>query len=229
MPPLASLAASLLVASPPLAACGPPCRFRRRRRKPSLPSAYPQPTLNLPSNAFPCRSRRPLLATSERSSRADHLILLSACHAQGTRAEWAPLKLNTTNCRPGHGKMQVSFSHVGSGGARKTPPLSLGTWPTEGPGHEEALRWYMNVQSKLHPLRGKVGPTDVRVQHLMLACRQAAKAAKANEAAKQVRIPARILERTSRILCVSVRVPARVSLLTLLRIPCVSSRIPCVS
>jgi hypothetical protein len=179
MPPLASLAASLLVASPPLAACGPPCRFRRRRRKPSLPSAYPQPTLNLPSNAFPCRSRRPLLATSERSSRADHLILLSACHAQGTRAEWAPLKLNTTNCRPGHGKMQVSFSHVGSGGAKKTSPLSLGTWPTEGPGHEEALRWYMNVQSKLHPLRGKVGPTDVRVQHLMLACRQAAKAAKA--------------------------------------------------
>ena len=229
MPPLASLAASLLVASPPLAACGPPCRFRRRRRKPSLPSAYPQPTLNLPSNAFPSRSRRPLLATSERSSRADHLILLSACHAQGTRAEWAPLKLNTTNCRPGHGKMQVSFSHVGSGGAKKTSPLSLGTWPTEGAGHEEALRWYTNVQSKLHPLRGKVDPTDVRVQQLMSECRQAAKAAKANEAAKQVRIPARILERTSRILCVSVRVPARVSLLTLLRIPCVSSRIPCVS
>ena len=58
MPPLASLAASLLVASPPLAACGPPCRFRRRRRKPSLPSAYPQPTLSLPSNPFPSRSRR---------------------------------------------------------------------------------------------------------------------------------------------------------------------------
>jgi len=53
MPPLASLAASLLVASPPLAACGPPARFRRRRRRPSLPSAYPQPTLSLPSNPFP--------------------------------------------------------------------------------------------------------------------------------------------------------------------------------
>ena len=191
----------------------------------------------------------PLLATRERSSRADHFVVLRACHAQGTRAEhlvrvpqtyemsdeemscweWAPLKLNTTNCRPGHGKMQVSFSHVGSGGAKKTSPLSLGTWPTEGAGHEEALRWYTNVQSKLHPLRGKVDPTDVRVQQLMSECRQAAKAAKANEAAKQVRIPARILERTSCILCVSVRVPARVSLLTLLRIPCVSSRVPCVS
>ena len=58
MPPLASLAASLLVASPPPAACGPPCLSRQRRRKPSLPSAYPQPTLSLPSNAFPSRSRR---------------------------------------------------------------------------------------------------------------------------------------------------------------------------
>ena len=58
MPPLASLAASLLVASPPLAACGPPCRFRRRRKRPSLPAAYPQPTLSLPSNPFPSRSRR---------------------------------------------------------------------------------------------------------------------------------------------------------------------------
>jgi hypothetical protein len=90
-------------------------------------------------------------------------------------SEWAPLKLNTANCGPGRGKMQVSFSHVGSGGAKKTSPLSLGTWPTEGPGHEEALRWYMTVQSKLHPLRGKVGPTDERVQQLMLECRQAAK------------------------------------------------------
>jgi hypothetical protein len=143
----------------------------------------------------PGPSESPLLATRERSSRADHFVVLRACHAQGTRAEhlvrvpqtyemsaeemscseWAPLKLNTANCGPGRGKMQVSFSHVGSGGARKTPPLSLGTWPTEGPGHEEALRWYMNVQSKLHPLRGKVGPTDVRVQQLMLECRQAAK------------------------------------------------------
>ena len=58
MPPLASLAASLLVASPPPAACGPPCLSRQRRRKPSLPSAYPQPTLSLPSNPFPSRSRR---------------------------------------------------------------------------------------------------------------------------------------------------------------------------
>ena len=123
----------------------------------------------------PGPSESPLLAICDRCNRADHFVVLRACHAQGTRAEWAPLKLNTTNCRPGHGKMQVSFSHVGSGGARKTPPLSLGTWPTEGPGHEEALRSYMNVQSKLHPLRGKVGPTDVRVQQLMLECRQAAK------------------------------------------------------
>ena len=143
----------------------------------------------------PDPSESTLLATRERSSRADHFVVLRACHAQGTRAEhlvrvpqtyemsalemscweWAPLKLNTANCGPGRGKMQVSFSHVGSGGARKTPPLSLGTWPTEGPGHEEALRSYMNVQSKLHPLRGKVGPTDVRVQQLMLECRQAAK------------------------------------------------------
>jgi hypothetical protein len=143
----------------------------------------------------PGPSESPLLATRERSSRADHFVVLRACHAQGTRAEhlvrvpqtyemsaeamscseWAPLKLNTANCGPGRGKMQVSFSHVGSGGAKKTSPLSLGTWPTEGPGHEEALRWYMTVQSKLHPLRGKVGPTDERVQQLMLECRQAAK------------------------------------------------------
>ena len=59
---------------------------------------------------------------------------------------WKPLKLNTANCAQGRGKMQVSFSHVGTGGARKTPPLSLGTWPTEGEGYEEALSWYDKVQ-----------------------------------------------------------------------------------
>ena len=48
---------------------------------------------------------------------------------------WKALKLNTANCAQGRGKMQVSFSHVGTGGARKTPPLSLGTWPTEGEGY----------------------------------------------------------------------------------------------
>jgi hypothetical protein len=48
MPPLASLAASLLVASPPLAACGPPARFRHGGGGP----AYPQPILSLPS-AYP--------------------------------------------------------------------------------------------------------------------------------------------------------------------------------
>ena len=104
------------------------------------------------------------------------LIFLRACQAEGTRADhpvsvpqacemsaaqtwcsWKPLKLNTANCAQGRGKMQVSFSHVGTGGARKTPPLSLGTWPTEGKGYEEALRWYDKVQRTLEPLRGKVG------------------------------------------------------------------------
>ena len=70
---------------------------------------------------------------------------------------WKALKLNTANCAQGRGKMQVSFSHVGTGGAEKTPPLSLGTWPTEGEGYEEALRWYDKVQRTLEPLRGKVG------------------------------------------------------------------------
>ena len=50
---------------------------------------------------------------------------------------WKPLKLNTANCAQGRGKMQVSFSHVGTGGARKTPPLSLGTWPTEEEGYDK--------------------------------------------------------------------------------------------
>ena len=59
---------------------------------------------------------------------------------------WKALKLNTANCAQGRGKMQVSFSHVGTGGARKTPPLSLGTWPTEGKGYEEALSWYLSLQ-----------------------------------------------------------------------------------
>ena len=126
-----------------------------------------------------------MLASRERSSRAYHLIFLRACHAQGTRADhlnrvphtyevsaelmscsWKPLKLNTANCAQGRGKMQVSFSHVGTGGARKTPPLSLGTWPTEGEGYEEALRWYTKVQSTLQPLRGKVGSEDTRVQDI---------------------------------------------------------------
>ena len=62
---------------------------------------------------------------------------------------WKPLKLNTANCAQGRGKMQVSFSHVGTGGAEKTPPLSLGTWPTEGKGYEEALSWYDKVQRTL--------------------------------------------------------------------------------
>ena len=73
--------------------------------------------------------------------------------------------------------MQVSFSHVGTGGAEKTPPLSLGTWPTEGKGYEEALRWYDKVQRTLEPLRGKVGSDDERVQKIKLRCQQAAKAA----------------------------------------------------
>ena len=109
-----------------------------------------------------------MLAIRERSNRAYHLIFLRACHAQGTRTDhlvrvqhsyemsadpiscsWKPLKLNTANCAQGRGKMQVSFSHVGTGGARKTPPLSLGTWPTEGEGYEEALRWYDKVHGAL--------------------------------------------------------------------------------
>ena len=73
--------------------------------------------------------------------------------------------------------MQASFSHVGTGGARKTPPLSLGTWPTEGEGYEEALSWYDKVQRTLEPLRGKVGSDDERVQKIKLRCQQAAKAA----------------------------------------------------
>ena len=60
------------------------------------------------------------------------------------------LKLNTANCAQGRGKMQVSFSHVGPR-CPKTPPLSLGTWPTEGEGYEEALRWYDKVQRTLEP------------------------------------------------------------------------------
>ena len=137
-----------------------------------------------------------MLAIRERSNRAYHLIFLRACHAQGTRTDhlvrvqhsyemsadpiscsWKPLKLNTANCAQGRGKMQVSFSHVGTGGARKTPPLSLGTWPTEGKGYEEALRWYDQVQRTLEPLRGKVGSDDERVQKIKLQCQQAAKAA----------------------------------------------------
>ena len=90
---------------------------------------------------------------------------------------WKPLKLNTANCAQGRGKMQVSFSHVGTGGARKTPPLSLGTWPTEGKGYEEALSWYDKVQRTLEPLRGKVGSDDEGVQKIKLQCQQAAKAA----------------------------------------------------
>ena len=90
---------------------------------------------------------------------------------------WKPLKLNTANCAEGRGKMQVSFSHKDSGGAQKTPPLSLGTWPTEGEGYEEALRWYTTVQSTLQPLRGKVGSEDTRVQDIKVKCQQAAKAA----------------------------------------------------
>ena len=90
---------------------------------------------------------------------------------------WKPLKLNTANCAQGRGKMQASFSHVGTGGARKTPPLSLGTWPTEGEGYEEALSWYDKVQRTLEPLRGKVGSDDERVQKIKLQCQQAAKAA----------------------------------------------------
>ena len=144
----------------------------------------------------PAPSESPLLADRERSSRAYHLIFLRACHAQGTRTDhlvrvqhsyemsadpiscsWKPLKLNTANCAQGRGKMQVSFSHVGTGGARKTPPLSLGTWPTEGKGYEEALRWYDKVQRTLEPLRGKVGSEDARVQTIKLKCQQAAKAA----------------------------------------------------
>ena len=69
--------------------------------------------------------------------------------------------------------MQASFSHVGTGGARKTPPLSLGTWPTEGEGYEEALSWYDKVQRTLEPLRGKVGSDDERVQKIKLQCQQA--------------------------------------------------------
>ena len=137
-----------------------------------------------------------MLAIRERSNRAYHLIFLRACHAQGTRTDhlvrvqhsyemsadpiscsWKPLKLNTANCAQGRGKMQVSFSHVGTGGARKTPPLSLGTWPTEGKGYEEALRWYDKVQRTLEPLRSKVGSDDERVQKIKLQCQQAAKAA----------------------------------------------------
>ena len=137
-----------------------------------------------------------MLAIRERSNRAYHLIFLRACHAQGTRTDhlvrvqhsyemsadpiscsWKPLKLNTANCAQGRGKMQVSFSHVGTGGARKTPPLSLGTWPTEGKGYEEALRWYDKVQRTLEPLRGKVGSDDEGVQKIKLQCQQAAKAA----------------------------------------------------
>ena len=90
---------------------------------------------------------------------------------------WKPLNLNTANCAEGRGKMQVSFSHKDSGGAQKTPPLSLGTWPTEGQGYEEALRWYTKVQSTLQPLRGKVGSEDTRVQDIKVKCQQAAKAA----------------------------------------------------
>ena len=137
-----------------------------------------------------------MLAIRERSNRAYHLIFLRACHAQGTRTDhlvrvqhsyemsadpiscsWKALKLNTANCAQGRGKMQVSFSHVGTGGAEKTPPLSLGTWPTEGEGYEEALRWYDKVQRTLEPLRGKVGSDDERVQKIKLRCQQAAKAA----------------------------------------------------
>ena len=73
--------------------------------------------------------------------------------------------------------MQVSFSHVGTGGARKAPPLSLGTWPSEGEGYADALRWYTKVQSALQPLRGRVGSKDTRVQKVKLGCQQAAKAA----------------------------------------------------
>ena len=121
-----------------------------------------------------------LRAYHVQGARADHPVSVpQACEmsAEPTWCSWKPLKLNTANCPPGRGKMQASFSHVGRGGAHKTPPLSLGTWPTEGEGYEAALRWYAKVQSTLQPLRGKVGPEDERVQRMKVECQQAAKAA----------------------------------------------------
>ena len=95
--------------------------------------------------------------------------------AEQMSCSWAPLNLNTSKCAPGRGKMQVSFSHVGTGGAQTT--LSLGTWPSEGEGYADALGRYKKVQSTLQPLRGRVGSKDTRVQKVKLGCQQAAKAA----------------------------------------------------
>ena len=120
-----------------------------------------------------------LRAYHVQGARHNHLVSVpQACemNAEQLAGSWKPLRLNTANCAPGRGKMQVSFSRVGTGGAHKTPPLSLGTWPTGGQGYEAALQWYANVQSTLQPLRGKVGPEDERVQRIKVQCQQAAKA-----------------------------------------------------
>jgi hypothetical protein len=75
--------------------------------------------------------------------------------------------LKTSGCLPGRGKMQKSYKHKN---------LSLGTWPTEGPGFELATDAWRTFMQEFTPLKAAdVAADDGRLKSLVAAAQQAAK------------------------------------------------------
>jgi hypothetical protein len=160
----------------------------------SLPPAYPQSRVR--HDAFKCRavscSHLPLPftppqvapATAEEldamaaAVAADDACLKDLAAAEEAAAEaakWMPT-LNTSNCPSGKGKMQKAYKHK---------KLSLGTWPTEGPGFELAIDAWRTFMQEFTTLQAEdVAADDARLKELVAAAQRAAAAAQ--RAAKQV-------------------------------------------
>ena len=92
--------------------------------------------------------------------------LAAAEEAAAEAAKWMPT-LNTSNCPSGKGKMQKAYKHK---------KLSLGTWPTEGPGFELAIDAWRTFMQEFTTLQAEdVAADDARLKELVAAAQRAAK------------------------------------------------------
>ena len=92
---------------------------------------------------------------------------LRRCSAAALRTAQRVPTLKTSGCLQGRGKMQKKY---------KTKVLSLGTWPTKGPGFRLAVDAWRAFTAGLEPLQEEDVPAhDDRVTQLVAAAQQAAR------------------------------------------------------
>ena len=102
---------------------------------------------------------------------------LRRCSAAALRTAQRVPTLKTSGCPQGRGKMQKKY---------KTKVLSLGTWPTKGPGFRLAVDAWRAFTAGLEPLEQEDVPAhDDRVTQLVAAAQQAARQVRLDPACTQ--------------------------------------------